>query len=164
MQKYNFTVPDICDAFFNDILIGNIFLNSYGGIDTFCGEIRTANCPHSNSIVKEMVEEDGEGKVLVINHAGDKLCSMVGDQVAQKAYSNNWRGIFVNGYIRDIEVIKDISIGVYAKNAYPMKTDKSVGVGIKDKDITIGSVRISSGNWIYVDTNGWVVSRKKLEL
>ena len=45
-----------------------------------------------------------------------------------------------------------------------MKTDKSVGVGIKDKDITIGSVRISSGNWIYVDTNGWVVSRKKLEL
>ena len=164
MQKYNFTVPDICDAFPDDVLIGNIFLNSYGGIDRFCGEIRTANCPHSNSIVKEMVEEDGEGKVLVINHAGDKLCSMVGDQVAQKAYSNNWRGIFVNGYIRDIEVIKDISIGVYAKNPYPMKTDKSVGVGIKDKDITIGTVRISSGNWIYVDTNGWVVSRKKLEL
>ena len=71
---------------------------------------------------------------------------------------------FFEIYIRDIAVIKDISIGVYAKNAYPMKTDKSVVVGIKDKDITIGSVRISSGNWIYVDTNGWVVSRKKLEL
>ena len=128
------------------------------------GGVRARRDPKLDAANKEMVEEDGEGKVLVINHAGDKLCSMVGDQVAQKAYSNNWRGIFVNGYIRDIEVIKDISIGVYAKNAYPMKTDKSVGVGIKDKDITIGSVRISSGNWIYVDTNGWVVSRKKLEL
>ena len=164
MQKYNFTVPDICDAFFNEILIGDVFLNSYGGIDKFCGEIRTANCPHSNSVVKEMVEEDGEGKVIVINHAGDKLCSMVGDQIAQKAFENNWRGIFVNGYIRDVEVIRNISIGVNAKNAYPMKTDKSVGVGTKDKNINIGSVSISSGDWIYVDTNGWVVSRKKLEL
>jgi regulator of RNase E activity RraA len=45
-----------------------------------------------------------------------------------------------------------------------MKTDKSVGVGTKDKNINIGSVSISSGDWIYVDTNGWVVSRKKLEL
>ena len=34
----------------------------------------------------------------------------------------------------------------------------------KDKNINIGSVSISSGDWIYVDTNGWVVSRKKLEL
>ena len=164
IQKYNFTVPDICDAFHGEVLIGDIFLNSYGAIDKFCGEIRTANCPHSNSVVKEMIEEDGEGKVIVINHAGDKLCSMVGDQIAQKAFLNNWRGIFVNGHIRDIEVIKDISIGVYAKNAYPMKTDKSVGIGTKDKDITIGAMTISSGNWIYVDTNGWVVSRKKLEL
>ena len=45
-----------------------------------------------------------------------------------------------------------------------MKTDKSVGIGTKDKDIKIGSVVISSGDWIYVDTNGWVVSKNKLEL
>ena len=45
-----------------------------------------------------------------------------------------------------------------------MKTDKAFGIGTKDKKINIGSVEISSGNWIYVDTNGWVVSRKKLEL
>ena len=117
-----------------------------------------------NNTIQPMVEENGEGKVLVINHTGDKLCSMVGDQIAQKAFENNWRGIFVNGYIRDVEVIKNISIGVHAKNAYPMKTDKSVGVGTKDKNINIGSVSMSSGDWIYVDTNGWVVSRKKLEL
>jgi regulator of ribonuclease activity A len=89
---------------------------------------------------------------------------MVGDQIAQKAYENKWRGIFVNGFIRDIEVIENISIGVYAKNTYPMKTDKTVGIGTKDEKINIGSVEISSGNWIYVDTNGWVVSSKKLEL
>ena len=87
MDNLNFTVPDICDAFENEVLIGDIFLNSYGGVDKFYGEIRTANCPHSNSVVKEMVEENGEGKVLVINHTGEKLCSMVGDQLALKAYA-----------------------------------------------------------------------------
>jgi regulator of RNase E activity RraA len=44
-----------------------------------------------------------------------------------------------------------------------MKTDKAVGIGTKDKKIKIGSIEINSGNWIYVDTNGWVVSSKKLE-
>ena len=69
MQTYNFTVPDICDAFPDEVLIGDIFLNSYGGIDKFCGEIRTANCPHSNSIVKEMVQENG-GAYRVANKMG----------------------------------------------------------------------------------------------
>tara|TARA_E500000081_G_scaffold122804_1_gene128239 strand:- start:503 stop:991 length:489 start_codon:yes stop_codon:yes gene_type:complete len=160
----NFTVPDICDAFADEIKVGDIFFHSFGGVDKFCGEIRTANCPHSNSIVKEMVEEDGDGKVLVINHSGQKLCSMVGDQIAQKAFENNWNGIFVNGYIRDIEIIRNIFLGVYAKSPFPMKTDKSVGIGTKDQDIKIGTVAISSGDWIYVDTNGWVVSSKKLKL
>ena len=163
MSNSDFTVPDICDAHSDKIAIGDIFLTSYGGIEKFFGEIRTVDCPHSNSIVKELVQENGEGKVLVINHSGDKLCSMVGDQIAQKAYENNWKGIFVNGYIRDIELIKNISIGVCAKNAFPMKTDKAVGVGTKDTSFKIGSVEISSGNWIYVDANGWVVSKNKLE-
>ena len=41
-----------------------------------------------------MVEEDGDGKVLVINHTGENY-SMVGDQIAQKAFENNWNGILV---------------------------------------------------------------------
>jgi regulator of ribonuclease activity A len=162
MSNSNFTVPDICDAFLGKVAIGDIFLNSYGGIEKFFGEIRAVDCAHSNSVVKEIVQENGDGKVLVINHSGDKLCSMVGDQIAQKAYENNWRGIFVNGYIRDIEIIKNISIGVCAKNAYPMKTNKTVGVGTRDKNFKIGSVEIRSGNWIYVDANGWAVSKNKL--
>ena len=35
----NFTVPDICDDY-DDIQIGDIFLNSYGGIDKFFGKIQ----------------------------------------------------------------------------------------------------------------------------
>ena len=89
---------------------------------------------------------------------------MVGDQIAQTAYENNWNGIFVNGYIRDIEIIKDINIGVCAKNAYPQKTNKSIGIGKKDIPFKFGNVEINPRSWIYVDFNGWVVSKKELKL
>tara|TARA_Y100000748_G_scaffold222922_1_gene187578 strand:- start:316 stop:801 length:486 start_codon:yes stop_codon:yes gene_type:complete len=158
----NFTVPDICDIH-EDIQIGDVFLNSYGGIDKFCGEIQTAKCEHSNSVVKELVEEDGNGKVLFINHTGSELCSMVGDQIAQKAFDNGWNGIITNGYIRDIEVIKDISIGVYARNSYPKKTNKSIGIGEINVPIKINNLFINPGEWIYVDSNGWVISKLELE-
>ena len=84
---YNFSVPDICDEF-SDIQIGDLILNSYGSKNKFFGQIHTAKCEHSNSIVKECVNEQGEGKVLLIEHTGSELCSMVGDQIAQKAYEN----------------------------------------------------------------------------
>ena len=164
-QKFkNFTVPDICDLYENDIFIGSNFLKSYGGLEKFYGEITIAECEHSNSVVKEIVQEDGTNKVLVINHTGKDLCSMVGDQIAQTAYENNWNGIFVNGYIRDIEIIKDINIGVCAKNTYPKKTNKSIGIGKKDIPFKFGNVEINPGSWIYVDFNGWIVSKKELKL
>ena len=159
----NFTVPDICDEF-EEIQIGDLFLNSFGGANKFCGQIQTAKCEHSNIIVKELVQNDGKGRVLCIEHSGSELCSMVGDQIAQKAFDNNWSGIITNGYIRDIEVIQNIDIGVYAVNPYPKKTDKSKGIGEKDVSIKIGNVSNKSGCWIYVDTNGWVVADKELKL
>ena len=159
----DFTVPDICDEN-NEIQIGELFLNSYGAINKFYGQIHTAKCEHSNSVVKELVQNNGEGKVLCISHTGSELCSMVGDQIAQTAFENNWAGIITNGYIRDIEVIKNINIGIYAFNSFPKKTDKSKGIGEKDVPIQIGNARIEPGYWIYVDTNGWVVNKEELEL
>ena len=160
----NFTVPDICDLYENDISIGSNFLKSFGGLEKFCGEIATVECEHSNKLVKEIVQEKGANKVLVIKHTGESLCSMVGDQIAQTAYENNWNGILVDGYIRDIEIIKDINIGVCAKNSYPKKTNKSLGTGKRDISFRLGGAQINPGSWIYVDSNGWVISKNELKL
>ena len=51
----NFTVPDICDEN-DDIQIGDIFLNCYGGKNKFYGEVRTAKCEHSNIIIKDYIK------------------------------------------------------------------------------------------------------------
>ena len=88
---------------------------------------------------------------------------MVGDQIAQIAYENQWSGIVVDGYIRDVEVIKDIQIGLYAKNSFPKKTDKTVGTGQINVTYKIKEINIVPGYWIYVDSNGWAISNSKLE-
>ena len=158
-----FTVPDICDEFEDKIQIGDLFLSSYGLQEKFYGKIQTARCEHSNKVVKEIVTQNVEDMVLFIQHTGIEKCSMVGDQIAQSASDNNWRGIITNGYIRDIEVIKSIKIGMLAKNSYPMKTNKSVGKSEIGIPIKIGSINIKSGDWVYVDLNGWVVSESELK-
>ena len=158
-----FTVPDICDEHGENIKICDLFLNSYGKNDKFFGQVETARCEHSNSIVKELVAQNGSNKVLVIQHTGNEKCSMVGDQIAQMAYDNQWKGIITNGYIRDIEVIKDIPIGVYAKNSYPKKTDKSVGKGETGLTLEFQNFIVQKDSWAYVDTNGIIFSEKELE-
>ena len=159
-----FTVTYICDEFSETIQICDLFLNSFGKNDKFFGQVETARCEHSNKVVKEMVSKNGSNKVLFIQHTGKEKCSMVGDQIAQTAADNGWEGIITNGYIRDIEVIKDIPIGVYAKNTYPKKTDKSIGVGEVGVALDFETIIIKEGTWIYVDSNGWVISEKELEI
>jgi len=68
----------------------------------------------------------------------------------------------VNGYIRDIEVIANIDIGVLARASVPLKTNKD-GFGKQGVNLYFNNVIITPGFWIYVDTNGWAVSKNKLE-
>ena len=49
-------------------------------------------------------------------------------------------------------------------STYPKKTDKSVGVGEVNVPIEINNMLINPDEWIYVDTNGWVITKSELEL
>lgn len=158
-----FSVPDICDAHADNIQIGSLSFNSYGAKDIISGVIQTISCPDDNSLVKEILNQPGNNKVLIIDAKGVNHASMIGDQIASKALENNWNGIIVNGFVRDIEILKTIPIGIYAKGSIPKKTDKK-GLGFLGVDVFMGGILIKTGNWVYLDSNGWVISKKELEL
>ena len=80
-----------------------------------------------------------------------------------KALANKWNGIIVDGYGRDIEVLKTIPIGIYATGTIPKKTDKK-DLGSFGVDIFVGGIFIQPGNWVYIDSNGWVISKSELVL
>ena len=157
------TLPDISDMYPDQIQIGKLTLKSYGRKGSMAGEIYTISCSDDNSLVKTILGSDGDNKVLVVDASGVSHASMVGDQIAESAVRNNWAGIVVNGYVRDIDVLKNLPIAIFAKGAVAQKTNKK-NHGFKDVLISFGSVVMTSGKWIYIDQNGWLVADNKLKL
>ena len=155
------SLPDISDKYSDEIQIGKLVLNSYGKIKSVAGEIYTLSCSDDNSIVKKALASEGDNKVLVIDASGVSHASMIGDQIAESALKNNWVGIVVNGYVRDVEELQNLPIAIFAIGSVPQKTNKK-DHGFEDVLISFGSTVMTSGKWIYVDQNGWLVADKKL--
>ena len=156
------TLPDICDLHSDSIQIGKLSLVSYGQQSSLAGEIYTVSCSDDNSIVKSVLSRDGQNKILVIDASGVFHASMIGDQIAESALNNNWAGIFVNGYVRDVEILGTLDLGIFARGSVAQKTDKQ-DHGFEDIMISFGGTIMRSGNWLYVDENGWIVADTKLE-
>ena len=157
------SLPDLTDQHSEQIQIGKLALQSFGSRHSIAGEIYTVSCTDDNSVVKEVLSREGKNKVLVIDASGITHASMIGGQIAESAVKNNWAGIVVNGCVRDVEELKNLPIGIFAKGVIPQKTSKK-NHGFEDVLISFGSVIMTSGKWIYIDPNGWLVADNKLEL
>jgi len=157
------SLPDLSDQHSDQIQIGKLALQSFGGIHSISGEIYTVSCSDDNSVVKDILSRKGKHKVLVIDASGVTHASMIGDQIAASAVKNNWAGIVVNGYVRDVEDLKNFPIGIFAKGAVAQKTNKK-NHGFEDVLVAFGSAVMTSGKWIYIDQNGWLIADNNLEL
>ena len=116
-----------------------------------------------NSFVKELLNNEGNGKVLVVDANGISTVALLGDMIAEAGVKNNWSGVVINGYVRDIEILKTLDIGVQALGTMPVRSKKK-NQGELGVDITFGGVTFSRGNYIYADNNGLLLSKEELEL
>lgn len=158
-----YVTPDLCDEFPDLVTVLEPMMNSYGGRDSFGGEIVTVKCFEDNSIVKEQVAQRGDGKVMVVDGGGSLRRALLGDMLAAKAAENNWQGLIIYGCIRDVDVIYQTDLGVMALATHPMKTDKR-GIGDLNVPVTFGGVTFIPGQYVYADNNGVVVSPELLNM
>ena len=156
-----YVTPDLCDAYPELVQVVEPMFSNFGGHDSFGGEIVTIKCFEDNSLVKDQVDLDGKGKVLVIDGGGSLRCALVGDRLAILAQKNGWEGVVVYGCIRDSGDINGIDIGVRALNTHPQKSIKK-GVGDRDIAVTFGGVTFNPGEYLYADEDGVLVSSKTL--
>ena len=158
----SFSTPDLSDENPDTKALAPI-LKNLGGKKVFWGKIETLQCPDDNSFVKEVLNSEGNGKVLVVDANGISTVALLGDMIAEAGVKNNWSGVVINGYVRDIDILSTLDIGVQALGTMPIRSEKkSQGqIGI---DITFGGVTFSRGNYIYADNNGLILSKEELEL
>ena len=157
-----FTTPDLSDAYPDTQALAPI-LKNLGGKKTFWGKIETLQCPDDNSFVKELLNTQGKGKVLVVDANGISTVALLGDMIAEAGVKNNWSGIVINGYVRDIDILGKLDIGVQALGTMPVKSEKK-NQGQLGIDITFGGITFSRGNYIYADNNGLLLSKEELKL
>jgi len=158
----NDILPDICDKYEDQVTLLDLPLQSFGQRYAFGGEIVTVRCFHDNSKVREMLAQDGKGKVLFVDGNGSCKKALLGDQLAILAIENGWEGIIVNGAVRDVAALSEMDIGVKALAACPFKTEKR-GAGEVNVCLTIQRQMIYPGDYIYADLKGTLSSGEALQ-
>ena len=135
----------------------------FSRIRSMHGQISTVFCPDDNSFVREMLSENGHQKILFIDGVKSKNVALLGDNLAALAIENNWKGIIVNGRIRDAETISELDIAIFALGTCPKKSSKR-NQGEKNIELAVDGRTIKPGDWVYVDINGILISNSELQI
>jgi regulator of ribonuclease activity A len=156
----NISTPDLSDTAPEARALALSFVN-FGQVKQFGGSTVTIKCHEDNSLVKQCVEEPGQGRVIVVDGGGSMRRALLGDMLAEKAAANGWSGLIIHGAIRDVDEIGGMPLGVQALGCCPVKTEK-LGVGQRDIVLHMGGVQITPGDYVYADNNGVLVSKRPL--
>ncbi len=158
-----YATTDLCDAHSEDLQIAEPVFFDFGSKTDFSGPITTLKLFEDNTLVRDVLETDGQGGVLVVDGGGSLRCALLGGNLAVLAEKNNWQGVLVYGCIRDRDEIEATSVGVKALAPHPLKSNKQ-GVGQKDIPVRFAGVNWVPGYTLYADKDGIVLSAKPLSL
>jgi regulator of ribonuclease activity A len=157
-----FATADLYDANEGKVHVALPMFQSYGLKKKFSGQIYTIKCFEDNTPVGEVLRnENGKGKVLVIDGGGSLRCALVGDLIATAAIKNEWEGIIVFGCIRDSAEINTMQIGIRALNTNPTKSVKKYP-GLRNIEVNFANVFFHPNQFIYVDEDGILLSETSL--
>ena len=153
--------PDLCDEYPEIIRVADPIFRGFGGVSSFGGQITTIKCFEDHSLLSETVDEPGNGRVLVVDGGGSRRCALLGDNLAATAAANGWAGVVVYGCVRDVAELAEITLGVQALAAHPLRGIKR-GVGEYDRVLDFAGVSFIPGHYLYADANGLLVSPTEL--
>lgn len=161
MADMRFRTTDLCDEHADDLRIVSPLFRDYGGRRQFHGPVSTVKVFEDNSLVRDALEEAGEGRVLVVDGGGSMRCALLGGNLAVLARENGWSGVVVYGCVRDAVELADTEVGVKALNTHPLKSVKK-GVGQREVPVTFGGVTFNAGDCLYADEDGIIVASEPL--
>lgn len=156
-----FQTADLVDAYSDVLRCCDIQFRDYGGRVRFHGPVRTIKLFEDNALLKQTLQQPGNGAILVVDGSGSLRCSLLGDFIAGLGASNGWTGLVVWGAVRDVVALGKLDFGLKALGANPWRSRKT-GAGVRDTPVRFGGVEFRPGDWLYGDEDGLVVSDREL--
>lgn len=153
----------LCDIYSDQVDVVEPIFSSFGGVPSFFGKITTVKCFESNGVIAEVLEEEGEGRVLLIDGGGAVRRALIDAELAQLAVDNGWEGIIVYGAVRQLDVLETLDIGIHALAPIPVGAEDS-DVGEIDTPVNFGGVTFFPEDYVYADLTGIILSPELLDL
>lgn len=152
---------DLFDEFEDVVHTCSTQFRDFGAVKQYCGPIRTVKCFRDNQLFRALLDEPGDGAVVVVDGGGALESALMGDIIASKGIANGWAGCIINGAVRDSAELAKLDFGIKALGTNPAKSSKH-GTGTVDAPVEFGGVRFEPGRWVYCDEDGVLVAVREL--
>ncbi|USH02631.1 ribonuclease E activity regulator RraA [Grimontia kaedaensis] len=160
-MEYN--TSELCDMYLDQVDVLEPMMSSYGGRSSFGGQVTTIKCFEDNGLIREVAEQEGEGRVMLVDGGGSLRRALVDADIAAMAADNNWEGIVVYGCVRDVDTIDELDIGIQALASIPVGAD-SQSIGEVDVPVNFGGVTFLPEDHLYADTTGVILSQEAIDI
>ena len=104
--------------------------------------------------------QKGQNKVLVVDGGGDLRAAIFDANMAMAAQRNGWKGVIINGAVRNARQLATTNIGIKALGTNPVRGQAQKGQ--PGAALTFGGLQINPGFWIYADKDGVVISEREI--
>jgi regulator of ribonuclease activity A len=158
----HYNTSELCDLYGEQIDVVEPMFSNFGGRSSFGGELRTVKCFEDNSAIIEILEEDGEGKVLLIDGGGSLRRAIVDADIAIQAQNNQWEGLVIYGSVRDVDALEELDVGIMALASIPVGAVQN-DEGSIDVPVNFGGVTFLPEDHLYADNTGVILSQDPLE-
>ncbi|MEZ8347244.1 ribonuclease E activity regulator RraA [Vibrio splendidus] len=160
-MEYNTSA--LCDIYLDQVDVVEPMFSNFGGRASFAGQITTLKCFEDNALIRSVLEQDGLGRVLLIDGGGSLRKALIDAEIAQLAEDNEWEGIVVYGCVREVDELEDMNIGIQALASIPVGASQE-GVGELDVPVNFGSVTFLPEDYLYADNTGIILSAEPLDV
>jgi regulator of ribonuclease activity A len=151
---------EIHDAHPDEVAVCDVQFRSFGRRLAFAGPCATLKVYEDHRRAKALIEQPGQGRVLVVDAGGSLRVGIMGDSMAALAAKNGWAGAVIFGAIRDSAAIDALDFGVKAVGTTARRSAQDLG-GAVDAPVAIGGVTFRPGDWVYADRDAVIVSARR---
>ncbi|EIU7556023.1 MULTISPECIES: ribonuclease E activity regulator RraA [Providencia] len=157
----NYDTSELCDIYQESVNVVEPLFSNFGGRTSFGGQIITVKCFEDNGLLYDLLEEDGTGRILLVDGGGSVRKALIDANVARLAVDNHWEGIVIYGAVRQVDALMELDLGIQAIAAMPAGCPDE-GIGESDVRVNFGGVTFFSGDYLYADNTGIILSEEPL--
>ncbi|GAL15089.1 ribonuclease E inhibitor RraA [Vibrio astriarenae] len=95
-MEYNTSA--LCDIYLDQVDVVEPMFTNFGGCASFAGQVTTVKCFEDNGIIRDVLEQEGEGRVLLVDGGGSLRRALIDAELAawqKKTSGKGWLSMAV---------------------------------------------------------------------